>query len=97
MKLINGAKAGTVALGKEDIQTLVQIYDDIVFGVLGLKDESAEGADTEVIDGLMQMIFEQRAAAKANKDWATSDHIRDTLNKLGIKVKDTKDGAEWSL
>ena len=45
----------------------------------------------------MQMIFEQRAAAKANKDWATSDHIRDTLNKLGIKVKDTKDGAEWSL
>ena len=43
------------------------------------------------------MIFEQRATAKANKDWSTSDHIRDTLNKLGIKVKDTKDGAEWSL
>ena len=97
VKLINSAKAGSVKLSVEDLQTLVQLFDDIVFGVLGLKDEQAAGGNTEIIDGLMQMIFEQRAAAKANKDWATSDHIRDTLNKLGIKVKDTKDGAEWSL
>ena len=97
VKLINGAKAGTVRLAQEDLDTLVQLFDDVVFGVLGLKDEEGSGSNTEVIDGLMQMIFEQRAAAKANKDWATSDHIRDTLNKLGIKVKDTKDGAEWSL
>lgn len=97
VKLINGAKAGTVRLAQEDLDTLVQLFDDVVFGVLGLKDEEGLGSNTEVIDGLMQMIFEQRAAAKANKDWATSDHIRDTLNKLGIKVKDTKEGAEWSL
>ena len=51
----------------------------------------------EVIDGLMQMVLEQRAAAKAAKDWATSDHIRDALKALGIQVKDTKDGAEWTL
>ena len=40
---------------------------------------------------------EQRAAAKAAKDWTTSDHIRDALKALGISVKDTKDGAEWTL
>ena len=43
------------------------------------------------------MVLEQRAKAKAEKDWTTSDHIRDSLNELGIKVKDTKDGVEWSL
>ena len=62
------------------------------------KDEEtgSEGA-RKVIDGLMGMVLEQRAAAKAAKDWATSDHIRDSLKALGIQVKDTKDGAEWTL
>ncbi len=97
VRLINSAKAGSVKLGKADIATLVQIFDDIVFGVLGLRDESEAGGSTKVIEGLMGMVLEQRAAAKAAKDWTTSDHIRDTLNALGIKVKDTKDGVEWTL
>ena len=45
----------------------------------------------------MEMVLEQRAAAKAAKDWGVSDHIRDSLKALGITVKDTKDGAEWTL
>ena len=66
--------------------------------MLGLRDEEASaGASGKVIDGLMQMVLEQRAAAKAAKDWTTSDHIRDSLAALGIRVKDTKDGAEWTL
>ena len=98
VKLVNSAKAGQVKLGKGDLETLVQLFDDIVFGVLGLKDEEAAGGATgRVIDGLMQMVLEQRAAAKAAKDWTTSDHIRDSLAALGIRVKDTKDGAEWTL
>ena len=98
VRLINSAKAGSVKLAKEDIGTLCQLFDDIVFGVLGLKDESEEGgASGKVIDGLMGMVLESRAAAKAAKDWTTSDHIRDTLTAIGIKVKDTKDGVEWTL
>ena len=98
VKIINSAKAGQVNLGKEDIDTLCQLFDDIVFGVLGLKDEELSGGSTgEVIDGLMEMVLEQRAAAKAAKDWTTSDHIREKLTALGIKVKDTKDGVEWSI
>ena len=98
VRIINSAKAGSVKLTKEDISTLVQLFDDIVFGVLGLKDESVEGGNSgKVIDGLMGMVLESRAAAKAAKDWATSDHIRDTLTALGVKVKDTKDGVEWTL
>ena len=97
VRIINSAKAGSVKLGSEDIQTLTQIFDDVVFGVLGLKDESESGASGKVIDGLMQMVLEQRAAAKAAKDWTTSDHIRDSLKALGIQVKDGKDGAEWTI
>ena len=98
VKLINSAKAGQLKLSKGDLDTLVQLFDDIVFGVLGLKDEEAAGGTgMKVIDGLMQMVLEQRAAAKAAKDWTTSDHIRDALKALGIQVKDTKDGVEWTL
>ena len=43
------------------------------------------------------MLLDIRKQAKANKDWATSDKIRDELAKLGFSVKDTKDGFEWSL
>ena len=98
VRIINNAKAGSVKLSEGDTATLVQIFDDIVFGVLGLRDEEASGgASGKVIDGLMEMVLEERAKAKAAKDWATSDAIRDALKALGITVKDTKDGAEWTL
>ncbi len=98
VRLINSAKARQLTLGEGDKATLVQIFDDIVFGVLGLRDEEvSEGAEGRVIAGLMDMVLEQRAAAKAAKDWAASDHIRDSLKALGIQVKDTKDGPEWTI
>ncbi len=98
VRIINSAKAGSLMLSAADLAALVQIFDDIVFGVLGLRDEeAAAGSSVNVIDGLMKMVLEQRAAARAAKDWAASDHIRDSLKALGITVKDTKDGAEWTL
>ena len=57
-------------------------------GIIGMG-ESKE----DVVD----MLLEQRMKAKANKDWATSDEIRNTLTALGFEVKDTKDGFEWRL
>ncbi|MBQ6254431.1 MAG: cysteine--tRNA ligase [Bacteroidales bacterium] len=99
VKMINSAKIGQAKLTKGDIETLVQVFNDIVFGVLGLRDESAgdSGKGQEVVSGLMDMILEERAKAKAAKDWTTSDAIRDHLKALGITVKDTKDGAEWTI
>ena len=97
VRLVNTAKDGKIKFENSDLEALTQLFDDVVFGVLGLKDEAEEGAGGDVIDGLMKMVLESRAAAKAAKDWATSDHIRDSLAALGIKVKDTKDGAEWTI
>ena len=98
VRIINSAKAGQIKLAAGDVDTLVQIFDDIVFGVLGLRDEEAtEAGSGKVVSGLMDMVLAERAKAKANKDWATSDAIRDALKALGITVKDTKDGAEWTI
>ena len=57
---------------------------------------SAHG-ETTVMEGLMKIILDIRAKAKADKDWTTSDHIRDDLKAIGIAVKDGKEGASWEL
>ena len=46
---------------------------------------------------VVDMVLELRAKAKAAKDWATSDQIRDALSAAGFEVKDTKDGVTWKL
>ena len=51
----------------------------------------------QLVDGLISMIGDVRKQAKANKDWATSDRIRDELKALGVQIKDTKDGFEWTI
>ena len=98
MRLINSAKDKKENLSPADIGVLYRLFDDIVYGVLGLRDEETAGGRTaDTIAGLVGMVLEQRKAAKAAKDWATSDRIRDDLKALGIVIKDTKDGTEWSL
>ncbi len=98
VRLINTEKEKKGTLTKGDVETLLRLFDDIVYGVLGLVDESGDsGKAGKTIAGLMDMVIEERAKAKAAKDWATSDSIRDHLKALGIVVKDTKDGAEWNM
>ena len=97
VRIINSAKAGSLKLSAEDLSALVQLFEDVVFGVLGLVDEEQAGASSGVVDGLMQMVLEERAKAREARDWALSDHIPDSLKAIGISVKDTKDGAEWTL
>ena len=99
VRMINCAKDGSLKLGREDCETLLQLFDDLVFGVMGLRDENGPAAESakDVTAGLMEMVLEERAQAKANKDWARSDAIRDRLNALGIRVKDGKNGSEWVI
>ena len=98
VRIINTAKDKKLTLDASDYKALTDLFDNIVFGVLGLRDEESEGGKAvQTIDGLVNMVLEQRKAAKAAKDWATSDRIRDDLKALGIQIKDTKDGTEWTL
>ena len=95
-KTINGAVDGKVKLTQKDIDELKGVFDTFLFGILGMRDE-ANGDNTAIVDGLMHIILDIRATAKQNKDWTTSDRLRDSLNALGITVKDGKDGATYSL
>ena len=45
----------------------------------------------------MEMVLEERVQAKAEKNWAKSDQIRDKLKEIGVQIKDTKNGVEWSI
>ena len=66
--------------------------------ILGLKEENNSNEEREAAFGkVVDMLLAERIKAKANKDWATSDKIRDELTALGFAIKDTKDGCEWKL
>ena len=98
VRIVNGAKDKSIALNEEDCAVVKALFDDIVFGVLGLVEEQSDSASTKVISGLMDMVMDIRKTAKAEKNWAVSDKIRDELKAIGIQVKDTKDGGyEWTL
>ena len=94
VKLINGGK-----LPAPDKAALAQLFDQVVGGVLGLQDEdaSASGKAEKALEGVMGLVLEARKKAREEKNWAESDRIRDTLASFGITVKDTKDGATWTL
>ena len=89
--------AGT--LSQKDKAAMKKLFDEIVGGVLGLRDEEAgaSGKAQKALDGAMQLVLEARKKAREEKNWAESDRIRDTLASFGIAVKDTKDGATWTL
>ena len=95
-KVINTVNDKKATLTQADIDELKGVMDTFVFDVMGLRNESATD-NSALLDGLMKMILDVRATAKANKDWATSDHIRDELASLGVTVKDGKDGATWEI
>ncbi|MGD0711725.1 MAG: cysteine--tRNA ligase [Bacteroidales bacterium] len=94
-RIINSANDGKEKLTKQDIESLKKLFDDFAFDILGLRNETADSGNDSV-DGLMGLILSLRKNAKENKDFTTSDKIRDELAKLGISVKDTKDGASWN-
>lgn len=97
--IINSVADGKQTLTQEDINELKSVFDVFLFEILGMKDSVKAGDDDSyaAFSKAMDLLLDIRAKAKANKDWATSDQIRDELAKAGFEVKDGKDGAEWKL
>lgn len=97
---INSAADGKQTVTAEDISELKNLFDVFLFDILGIKDQAKDGnnnANYEAFSKAVDLLLDIRQKAKANKDWATSDQIRDELAKYGFEVKDGKDGAEWKL
>mgnify|MGYP001186364948 CR=1 FL=1 len=95
VKTINNAKAGTEKLDATQLQILKDTFSTFLFNILGLVDEKA-GDNSRLTEELIRLLIDIRLEARARKDWATSDRIRDQLKELGIQLKDGKDGTEWS-
>jgi cysteinyl-tRNA synthetase len=99
VKMINSVKDGKEAINSTDQQLLKKLYVDYVFDILGLQPNISGGGieNGEVLGNVVDLLLNLRVEAKKNKDWATSDKIRNSLTELGFVVKDTKDGFEWEL
>ena len=94
VKQINAILEGKESLKKEDLALLKDEMCGFVFEVLGLKPILEKSADNRLV-GVMDLIMDLRTSARENKDWGTSDKIRDGLLNAGIHVKDEKNGASW--
>jgi cysteinyl-tRNA synthetase len=97
VRIINSVNDKKETLNTADLNLLRETFSVFTGDILGLKPESGSGADNSVLDGLMQLVLDLRLNAKTAKDYATADKIRDQLSKIGIMVKDTKEGATWEM
>jgi cysteinyl-tRNA synthetase len=97
-RIVNNVLAGNNKLSEADLKELKDTFHLFLFDILGLKEETGSSDGREAAYGkVVDMLLEQRMQAKANKDWAMSDKIRNELTTLGFEIKDTKDGFEWKL
>jgi cysteinyl-tRNA synthetase len=97
VKHINLIKEGKEQLSEEDKNILIETMNGFVFDVLGLENKNDAGKDSEKLSGVVELLIQLRNEARANKDFATSDKIRDQLAALGIQLKDSKEGTTFSV
>lgn len=101
--IINRIHDGNATATEEDLAELRQVMDMFMIEILGIRPESVDGTADSGAEALepfhkaVDMLLEMRAKAKAEKDWATADMLRDRMSEIGFNVKDTKSGFEWSL
>jgi cysteinyl-tRNA synthetase len=96
-RVINSTFDKKENLTADDIALLRTIMHTFIFDILGLLPENDPQSGNKVISNLMQIILDLRREARTNKDWATSDRLRDALAQAGVLIKDTKEGVAWEL
>ena len=98
-------RAGNTALDEGDRAATTAAFADVAImtGVLGIDpldpawQTAASGAEASALDALVQSLITQRADARAAKDWAAADRIRDAIAAAGITLEDTNDATHWSI
>lgn len=97
IRLINATKRGDKTLSSNQIKRLKDFFKIYVVEILGLNVEEQNKSSNDAYQKAIDLLLNIRQEAKKNKDWATSDKIRNELTALGFEIKDTKDGFEWKL
>ena len=97
-KFIHQIKDGKATISNEDLSDFKQSIHAFVFDILGLEDLNAVAeSNTDKLNGTIELLIQLRKEARANKDFATSDQIRDQLLDLGIQLKDGREGTTYTL
>ncbi|MBC3759280.1 cysteine--tRNA ligase [Hyunsoonleella sp. SJ7] len=97
VKFINQIKDGNATISAEDLATLSETIKTFAFDILGLENHTNGDSGTDKLSGAVEVLIKLRQEARANKDFALSDKIRDELAAVGIVLKDGKDGTTFSL
>ena len=97
VKWIFQLKNGDDKITIDELNDLKSALNTYVFDVLGLENTQQNAQNNDKLDGVLQMLIQMRLEARANKDWALSDKIRDELKTLGIQLKDGKEGTSYSM
>ena len=97
LKAINSVHDGKATISAADLEELQSVFKLMIEDLLGLKVETAATVTNEAYKQAIDMLLNMRLEAKRNKDWATSDKIRNELTALGFEIKDRKDGFEWKI
>ncbi|MCB0678503.1 MAG: cysteine--tRNA ligase, partial [Saprospiraceae bacterium] len=95
---LQGGQLSFADLIPATLEELKTTFRAFIYDVFGLQDELEAGSNGQggLVDGLMELVIDMRQQARASKDWATSDKIRDALQELHIVLKDGKEGTSWS-
>jgi len=97
LKAINLVHDGKETFSAADLSELNDVFHLFVEDILGLVAENEASAGNDAYKKAIDLLLTMRLDAKKNKDWATSDKIRNELTALGFEIKDTKDGFEWKI
>jgi cysteinyl-tRNA synthetase len=97
VKYINVLKDGTETITSADLDVFIKAMEAFVYDVLGLENAVAADVNTDKLEGTVNLLINMRNEARANKNFALSDQIRDQLAALGIQIKDGKEGTTFSL
>jgi cysteinyl-tRNA synthetase len=95
VRIINSVKDGRISVTQEEIESVRELYNTMVYNILGLTETSVKEEGSDLSGQIIDAMLTIRHQAKERKDFETADRIRDALTKLGIVIKDRKDGADW--
>ena len=97
VKYVNQLNDQKASITTDDLALLTSTLNAFTFDILGLMNESESDNNSDKLSGTIELLIKLRAEAKANKDYALSDQIRDELIAIGVQLKDGREGTSYSL
>ena len=97
VKRINLIKEGKETITQKDKELFIETMHSFAFDILGLENQNSAMLNSDKLNSVVGLLIQLRNEARANKDFSTSDKIRDQLAAMGIQLNDGKDGTTFSL